>query len=169
MTNFDKLTYSAFIQQDEEGIFCVYFPTLFLESGWEYPLTRGETKYKAIQNAKKDLAYALAGILYDNEELPEPFPLNSNDLSKEMELVEIETSFEPYAEEIKEHLQGRHWHIDYSNDDYITIFEAIGFKNEQGMWDIYFEDSLLFTVKFYSEAEEKFSQYVENIILKKSK
>lgn len=169
MTNFGKLTYPAFIQQEEKEIFCVYFPTLFLKSGWEYPLTKGETKCKAIQNAKKDLAYTLAGILYDNEELPEPSLLNSNDLSKEMELVEIETSFELYAKEIKEHLKGRHWHIDYYNDDDIPIFGAIGFKNQQGMWDIYFEDSLLFTVKFYSEAEDKFSQYVENVILKKSK
>ena len=168
MTNFDKLTYPAFIQQDEEGIFCVYFPTLFFESGWEYPLTRGETKYKAIQNAKKDLAYTLAGILYDNEELPEPLSLNSNDLSKEMELVEIETSLELYAEEIKEHLKGRHWHIDYYNDDDIPIFGAIGFKNEKDMWDIYFEDSLLFTVKLHSEAEEKFNQYAENVLLKKT-
>lgn len=165
MINFGKLTYPAFIQQDEEGLFCVYFPTVFFESGWEYPLSKGETKYRAIQNAKKDLAYSLAGILYDNDELPEPSTLNSNDLSKEIEFIEIETSFEPYAEEIKEHLKGRHWHIDYYNDDDIPTFGAIGFKNEQGMWDIYFEDSLLFTVKFYYEAEDKFGQYVENVIL----
>lgn len=189
MVNLDRLIYPAFIQQDDEGIFCVYFPTLFLENGWEYPLTRRETRHKAIQDAKKDLAYTLAGILYDNVELPEPSYLNRNDLSEGMELVEIETSFEPYAEEIKEHLKGRHWHITYydeENDDYI---EAIGYKNEQGMWDIYFEDfstkveydnfdspnqkklkypmdPLLFSVKFYSDAEEKFSQYVENVILK---
>lgn len=89
MVNFDRLTYPAFIQQDEEGLFCVYFPTVFLEDGWEYPLSKGETKYKALQNAKKDLACSLAGILFDNEELPEPATLNSNDLSKEMEFVEI--------------------------------------------------------------------------------
>ncbi|MBA9025066.1 type II toxin-antitoxin system HicB family antitoxin [Peribacillus huizhouensis] len=74
MINSDKLVYPAFIQQDDEGIFCVYFPTLFPESRWDFPLTRGKTKLKAIKSAKKDLAYSLAGILYDNEELPEPIP-----------------------------------------------------------------------------------------------
>lgn len=132
MVNSDKLVYPAFIQQDDEGIFGVYFPTLFPESGWDFPLSRGETKREAIKNAKKDLAYSLAGILYDNEELPEPIPIQSNHLSQGMELIEVETSLEPYAEEIEEHLKGRHWHICYyveENDDFI---EAIGYKNDQG-------------------------------------
>jgi hypothetical protein len=42
----------------------------------------------------------LAGILYDNEELPEPTSINNNDLSEGMELMDIETSFKPYAAEI---------------------------------------------------------------------
>ncbi|MEH7484567.1 type II toxin-antitoxin system HicB family antitoxin [Neobacillus drentensis] len=186
MVNSDKLVYPAFIQQDDEGIFCVYFPTLFPESGWDFPLSRGDTKREAIKNVKKDLAYSLAGILYDNEELPEPIPIKSNHLSQGMELIEVETSFEPYAEEIEEHLKGRHWHICYyveENDDFI---EAIGYKNDQGTWDIFFEycsedeieifdsfykkDSdypLLFTVKLRTEAEEKFNQFVEDVILKR--
>ncbi|WNS75695.1 type II toxin-antitoxin system HicB family antitoxin [Bacillus sp. DTU_2020_1000418_1_SI_GHA_SEK_038] len=182
----DKLVYPAFIQQDDEGIFCVYFPTLFPESGWDFPLSRGETKREAITNAKMDLAYSLAGILYDNEELPEPITIQRNHLSQGMELIEVETSFDPYAEEIEEHLKGRHWHICYyveKNDDFI---EAIGYKNDQGTWDIFFEycskdeieifDSFykknpdypyLFTVKLRTEAEEKFNQFVEDVILKR--
>lgn len=184
MLNSDKFVYPAFIQQDDEGMFCVYFPTLFPESGWDFPLSQGETKREAIKNAKKDLAYSLAGILYDNEELPEPISIQSNHLSNGIELIEVETSFAPYADEIEEHLKGRHWHISYyveENDDFI---EAIGYKNDQGTWDIFFEycsedeikifDSLykknpdyplLFTVKLRSEAEEKFKQFVEDVIL----
>lgn len=189
MVNPDKLVYPAFIQQDDEGIFGVYLPTLFSESGWDFPLTRGETKRKAIQDAKKDLAYALAGILYDNEELPVPIPINSNDLSEGMKLIDIETSFEPYAEEIQEHLKGRHWHITYYDEEKYGSIEAIGYKNEQGMWDIFFShcsyindleisDScrkknpdfpLLFTVRLNAEAEEKFNQFVEDVILKRKK
>ena len=186
MLNLEKLVYQAFIQQDDEGVFGVYFPTLFPESGWDFPLSQGKTKSEAIQDAKKDLAYFLAGILYDNEELPEPIAINSNELSKGIELINIETSFEPYAKEIKKHLKGRHWHITYYDEENEDFIEAIGYKNEQGMWDIFFEhcsednnevfDSfckknpdypLLFTVKLRIEAEEKFNQFVESVILKR--
>jgi len=132
----------------------------------------------------------LAGILYDNEELPEPIPIQRNHLSKGMDLNDIETSLEPYAEEIQEHLKGRHWHICYYVEENDELVEAIGFKNDQEMWDIFFEDyseedeveifdssykknpeypdyPLLFTVKFRSEAEEKFNLFVENVILKR--
>jgi predicted RNase H-like HicB family nuclease len=181
MINKNKFVYPAFIQVDDEGMYGVYFPTLFPEAGWDYPLSRGETKRIAINNAKEDLACSLAGILYDNEELPEPIPIESNQLTEGMELIDIETSFEPYAVEIQEHLKGRHWHIGYyiqENDQYI---EAIGFKNDQGMWDIYYEDEdeenllnknprdsdrPLFTVKSHTEAEEKFKEYVETVFLK---
>jgi predicted RNase H-like HicB family nuclease len=191
MVNPDKLVYPAFIQQDDDGIFCVYFPTLFPEFGWDFPLSRGKTKRKAIQDAKKDLAYTLAGILYDNEEIPEPIPIKSIDLSVGMELINIETSFEPYAEEIQEHLKGRHWHITYYGEENDDSIEAIGYKNEQGTWDIFFEycsendieifDSsckenpeypeypLLFTVKLRTEAEEQFNQFVEDVISKRKK
>lgn len=191
MVNSDKLVYPAFIQQDDKGIFCVYFPTLFPESGWDFPLSRGETKRKAILNAKKDLAYSLAGILYDNEELPEPIPIQRNQLSHGMELIAIETSFVPYAEEIKEHLKGRHWHIYYYVEEKDDFIEAIGYKNDLGTWDIFFDycsedeieifDSfckknpdypgypLLFTVKLRIEAEEKFYQFVEEVMLKRKK
>lgn len=179
LINSDKFVYPAFIQQEEEGMFCVYFPTLFPEHGWEFPLSRGKSKRIAIKNAQKDLAYSLAGILYDNEELPEPISIQSKDLSQGMELIEVETSFEPYADEIKEHLKGRHWHINYYVEETDDLIEAIGFKNDQGMWDIFYEgypeeeehpdDHLLFTVKFWTEAEEKFNQFVEEIILKRKK
>lgn len=179
MINSNKFVYPAFIQQEEEGMFCVYFPTLFPEHGWDYPLSRGTSKRIALKNAQKDLAYSLAGILYDNEELPEPIPIHGNNLSQGMELIEVETSFEPYADEIKEHVKGRHWHINYYVEDTDDFIEAIGFKNDQGMWDIFYEDyleeeehpddHLLFTVKFRTEAEEKFNQFVEEIILKQKK
>lgn len=191
MINSEKLVYPAFIQQDDEGMFCVYFPTLFHEFGWEYPLSRGKTKRIAIKEAKKDLAYSLAGILYDNEELPESIPIQINHLSQGMELIDVETSFEPYAKEIQEHLKGRHWHINYYDEDNDDFIEAIGYKNEQGTWDIFFEDCsegdieifdsfckknpaypdypLLFTVKLRTEAEEKFNQFVEEVILKRKK
>ncbi|MEK3990126.1 type II toxin-antitoxin system HicB family antitoxin [Robertmurraya sp. FSL R5-0851] len=177
--NCEKFVYPAFIQQDDDGVFGVYFPTLFSEAGWDFPLSRGETKRQAIKNAKKDLAYSLAGILYDNEDLPEPVPIQSKHLSKGMELIDIETSFEPYADEIQEHLKGRHWHIGYYVEEQSEYIEAIGFKNDQGMWDIFFEDfskeeenpeypekTLLFTVKTHSEAEEKFYHFVEEVFLR---
>ncbi|MBP3951867.1 type II toxin-antitoxin system HicB family antitoxin [Bacillus sp. YZJH907-2] len=155
-------------------MFCVYFPALFPESGWDYPLSRGKTRSLAIENAEKELACALAGFIYDNEKVPGPIPIPSNRLSKEMELIKIETSLEQYAEEIEEHLKGRHWHIGYYVEESDEYFEAIGFKNEQGNWDIFYseekEDSnevLLFTVKLESEAYEKFKQFVENLIIKR--
>jgi predicted RNase H-like HicB family nuclease len=177
MTNSERYVYPAFIQQDDEGMFEVYFPTLFPEAGWDYPLSRGETKRKAIKNAEKDLAYTLAGILYDNEELPEPVPIESKQLMEGMELIEIETSFEPYAGEIQEQLKGRHWHIGYYIEETEEYMEAIGFKNEHGMWDIFFEEfegdssagvqdpPLLFTVTSHIEAEEKFKRFVEEVLL----
>ncbi|WP_368298008.1 type II toxin-antitoxin system HicB family antitoxin [Cytobacillus firmus] len=178
MINSDKFVYPAFIQQYDEGMFCVYFPTLFPEQGWDFPLSRGKSKRIAIKNAQKDLAYSLAGMLYDNEELPEPIPIQSNHLSQGMELIEVETSFEPYADEIKEHLKGRHWHISYYVEEMDDFIEVIGFKNDQGMWDILYEDypeeedhpddTLLFTVKLRTEAEEKFNQFVEEVILKRT-
>jgi predicted RNase H-like HicB family nuclease len=186
LNNSDKLVYPAFIRQEGEGEFCVYFPTLFPEAGWDYPLSRGKTRRKAIKNAEKDLAYSLAGFLYDNEDLPEPIPIQSNQLSKGMDLIDVETSFEAYADEIQEHLKGRHWHIGYYVEENGEFIEAIGFKNDQGLWDIFFEDfneeeehksnnqnpeyqdyTLLFTVKLHSEAEEKFNQFVEDVILKR--
>lgn len=167
MVDFGKVVYPAFIQREEEGMFAVYFPTLFPEAGWDYPLSRGKTRRRAIKNAEKDLAFSLAGILYDNEELPEPIPIQSNQLSQGMEVIEVETSFDPYAEEILEYVKGRHWHIGYYVEENEEYIEAIGFKNDKGMWDVFFEDTLLFTVRLHSEAEEKFKQFVEDVILKR--
>jgi len=65
---FENVSYPSFIKQ-REGVFDVHFPTLLPEFGWENSLTSGQTKKAAIQNAKKALAYLLAGYLYDNEDL----------------------------------------------------------------------------------------------------
>ncbi|PLS15441.1 HicB family protein, partial [Bacillus sp. M6-12] len=54
MINFGKVIYPAFIQQEDEEMFCVYFPTIFPESGWDFPLSRGKTRRIAIKNAEKD-------------------------------------------------------------------------------------------------------------------
>ncbi|PEJ59328.1 HicB family protein [Bacillus sp. AFS002410] len=189
MVNFEKLVYPAFIKQDDEGRFGVYFPTLFPEFGWDFSLSAGVTKFEAIKNAKKDLAYSLAGILYDNESLPIPIPIQKELLTKGMELIDVETSFIPYSNEIKEHLKGRHWHIAYYIEEYEEEIEAIGYKNDRGEWDIFFgdyseeeealffdstykknspfpESIILFSVKLRSEAQEKFNQFVKNVILK---
>ncbi|KAB7672043.1 type II toxin-antitoxin system HicB family antitoxin [Bacillus sp. B1-b2] len=174
----NKYVFPAFLQKGE-GVFGVYFPTLFPEHGWEFPLSQGRTKSSAINAAQRELAYCLAGFLYDNEEIPSPIPIQKEQLSKGMEIIEVETSFEPYAEQIKEHLRGRHWHISYYDDKTNTSIEAIGFKNKQGMWDIYYiddqeeaendEQQLLFTVKHYKEAEEKFFHFVETKIVSNDK
>lgn len=106
-----------------------------------------------------------------------------------MELIDIETSFEPYAEEVQEHLKYRHWNITYYCEEKDDYFEAIGYKNEQGTWDIFFNDCpkdykklfdsfckknpddpndlFLFTVKLRADAEEKFFQLVEDVIAKR--
>ena len=184
-----KPVYSAFIKQQEEGDFGVYFPTLFPEDGWEYPLAEGATKLEAIKSAEKRLAFSLAGILYDNEDLPEPSIIQSEQLSEGMELIDIETTLSLYSDEIMENLKGRHWHISYYVEEFDENIEAIGYKNDQGEWDIFFEDYteeeetyffdssykkasewpyeyILFSVHSRSEAQDKFNQFVENVILK---
>ncbi|OXS76499.1 HicB family protein [Lysinibacillus sp. KCTC 33748] len=189
MLYFGELVYPAFIQQDADETYGVYFPTLFPENGWDIPLCWGKTKLIAIKNAEKDLAYSLAGILYDNEELPKPIPIQSNNLSQGMDLIHVKTSFEPYAEEIQEHLKNAHWHIDYYAEEYEERIEAIGYKNDQGKWDIQFGDyseeeeilffdsshrrnpewpfnMILFSVHTRSEAQEKFNQFVEKVVIK---
>jgi len=189
MVHFEKLVYPAIIKQEDEGGFGVYFPTLFPEFGWDFSLSEGITKSEAIKEAKKDLAYSLAGILYDNESLPKPIPIQNESLSMGMELIDVETSFNPYSDEIKEHLKGRHWHIINYIEEYEEEIEAIGYKNNQGNWDIFFgdyseeeesqffdssynknseypESIRLFSVKLRSEAQEKFNQFVKNVILK---
>ena len=87
-----KLVYPAFIKQHGAGDFGVYFPILFPKDGWEYPLTEGATKLEAINSAEKRLALSLAGILYDNEDLPEASITQSEHLSEGMEIVDIETT-----------------------------------------------------------------------------
>jgi len=187
--NFGELVYPAFIQKNDEETYDVYFPTLYTEGGWDSPTCWGETKLIAIKNAEKDLAYSLAGILYDNEELPKPIPIQSNDLSQGMDLIDVKTSFEPYAEEIQEDLKNRHWHISYYAEEYDEEIEAIGYKHDQGKWDIEFGDYskeeeilffdssnkrnpewpfniILFSVHTRSEAQEKFNQFVEKVVIK---
>lgn len=162
MIHFHNVTYPAFIKK-QDGTFGVYFPTLFPEHGADYPLATGHTQQHAIANAQKELAYTLAGMLYDNETLPPPMPFHCDDASQQY--IEMETSFEPYAEEINAHLRGRHWHIDYYDANDTTLFSAVGYKNENGQWDIYFNDALLFTVIRYAEAEKQFHYYAEHVLL----
>lgn len=125
MVNFEKFVYPAIVKQEVEGGFGVYFPTLFPNHGWEISISNGNTKYEAIKEAKKKLAFTLAGILDDNESLPKPIPIQSESISKGMELIEVETSFHPYYDEIKQHLKGRHWHITYYIEEHDEEIEAI--------------------------------------------
>jgi predicted RNase H-like HicB family nuclease len=182
-----KWKYPALIRQEKDGDFGVYFPTLFSGVGWHYPLSRGNTKEKAIEKAKKDLAYTIAGIIYDNDVVPEPVMIPTEQLSEDMEIIEIETCYEDYKKEIEEHLLGRHWHIDYWDEEF-GVISTFGFRNEQGTWNIYFSEHtsddkakfldkhykrtsnssnewLLFTVKSRSEAEEKVYNFIENVLL----
>lgn len=179
--------YPAFIRREKDGDFGVYFPTLFSDTGWEFPLSRGNTKDKAIKEAKKDLAYVIAGILYDNDAVPESVIIPNDQISEDMEVIEIETCYEDYKKEIDEHLQGRHWHIDYWDEEHSAI-STIGFRNEFGTWNIYFNEPtsvdearildqnykrtsnspnewLLFTVRSRSEGEEKVYHFIENVLL----
>ncbi|MEK4521404.1 type II toxin-antitoxin system HicB family antitoxin [Psychrobacillus sp. FSL W7-1457] len=130
---FENVVYPAFIKQEES--FNIHFPTLLPKHGWETPLSYGPTKKEAIQNAKKALAYLLAGALYDNEDLPSQGQIPTNLVTEEMELVFIKTSYSDYAKEIEEHLPFRHWHI-YFNRDENSDFQAVAYKNRQGLWDV---------------------------------
>jgi predicted RNase H-like HicB family nuclease len=182
-----KWKYPAFIRREKDGDFGVYFPTLFSDVGWEYPLSRGNTKNKAIKEAKKDLAFTIAGIIYDNDIVPEPVTIPKEQLTDEMEVIEIETCFEDYKHEIEENFRLRHWHIDYWDKEYGSI-STIGFQNELGTWSIYFSEEtsieeenvldkhykrtsnspnewLLFTVNSRSEAEQKVYDFIENVLL----
>ncbi|MGE7624528.1 hypothetical protein ACQKMD_16175 [Viridibacillus sp. NPDC096237] len=127
---FENIVYPAFIKQEEES-FGIHFPTLLPDYGWETNLSSGPTKKEAIQNAKKALAYLLAGALYENENLPSQAPIPANLVTEEMELVFIKTSYSDYVKEIEEHLPGRHWHI-YFNRDEKSDFLAVAYKNKQG-------------------------------------
>lgn len=131
---FENIVYPAFIKQNEEG-FGVHFPTLFPEQDWKFYRSLGQTKDEAILNAKKDLAYFLAGVLYDNEELPGQVNIPSDLVTVEMELVWISTSYSDYAKEIEEHLLGRHWHIDFNRDEE-SEYKAVAYKNKQGHWEV---------------------------------
>lgn len=95
-----KWKYPAFIRQEKGGEFGVYFPTLFSDVGWDYPLSRGNTKDKAIEKAKKELAYTIAGIIYDNDVAPNPVTISTEHLSEDLEVIEIETYCEDYKKEI---------------------------------------------------------------------
>lgn len=172
---FENIVYPAFIKQ-EEG-FGIHFPTLLPKYGWETPLSSGPTKKEAIQNAKKALAYLLAGDLYDNEDLPSQAHIPANLVTEEMELIFIKTSYSDYAKEIEEHLHFRHWHI-YFNRDEKSDFQAVAYKNRQGLWDVKVDGDLpiemaqekliqlrptypvICTVRRRGEAEEVFDSLV---------
>lgn len=183
----NKWKYPAFIRREKNGDFGVYLPTLFSDVGWEYPLSRGNTKDKAIEEAKRDLAFTIAGIIYDKDVVPEPIIIPKEQLSDDMEVIEIETCYEDYKNEIEENLRLRHWHIDYWDEENGSI-STIGFQNDRGSWDIYFSEEtsvieeeildqlykrtsdsskewLLFTVNSRSEAEEKVYHFIENVLL----
>lgn len=173
---FENVVYPAFIKQEEE-IFGIHFPTLLPENGWEYYLTSAPTKKEVIQNAKKALAYLLAGYLYDNEDLPSQAPIPAKLVTEEMELIFIKTSYSDYANEIEEHLPGRHWHINF-NRDWDSDFIAVAYKNKQGLWDVRVDGDLpiemgpekllqlcptypvICTVRRRVEAEEAFDSFV---------
>ncbi|WP_239431798.1 type II toxin-antitoxin system HicB family antitoxin [Sporosarcina sp. ACRSL] len=176
---FENVAYPAFIKQEEEG-FGIHFPTLLPEFGWEYPLCSATTKKEAIQRAKKELAYLLAGVLYDNEELPSQSHIPADRVTEEMELVFITTSYSDYAKEIDEHLPWRHWHI-YFNRDMSSDFQAVAYKNDQGYWDVRVDGHLpialeqkkllqlcptypvICTVRCRVEAEEAFDRFVRRV------
>ncbi|MGE7926068.1 type II toxin-antitoxin system HicB family antitoxin [Viridibacillus arvi] len=173
---FENVVYPAFIKKEEE-IFGIHFPTLLPDYGWEDYLVSGPSKKEAIQNAKKALAYLLAGALYDNEDLPNQAPIPTNLVTEEMELVFIKTSYSNYAREIEEHLPGRHWHISF-NRDWGSDFQAVAYKNTQGFWDVKVDGDLpieleqekllqlcptypvICTVRRRVEAEEAFDSFI---------
>ncbi|MCZ8541889.1 type II toxin-antitoxin system HicB family antitoxin [Psychrobacillus psychrodurans] len=177
---FGNVVYPAFIKQ-EEG-FGIHFPKLLSKYGWETPLSYGPTKKEAIQNAKKTLAYLLAGALYDNEDLPSQAHIPATLVTEEMELIFIKTSYSDYAKEIEEHLHFRHWHI-YFNRDEKSDFQAVAYKNRQGLWDAKVDGDLpiemaqekliqlcptypvICTVRRRDEAEEAF----DNLVLRVKK
>lgn len=142
---FENVVYPAFIRQEEES-FGVHFPTLLPDYGWEVCLSSGSTKEEAIQNAKKALAYLLAGALYDNEDLPSQAPIPANLVKEEMELVFIKTSYSDYAKEIEDHLPGRHWHIYFKRDEQ-SEFRAVAYKNKLGFWDVKVDGDLPIKIK----------------------
>ncbi|MGN4123461.1 type II toxin-antitoxin system HicB family antitoxin [Lysinibacillus sphaericus] len=177
---FENVVYPAFMKRDNEE-YGVYFPTLLPEFGWEYSLSSGRTKQEAIEKAKKDLAYLLAGALYDNEELPSNAPIPAEFVTEEMELVFIKTSYSDYAEELEEHLPWRHWHIYFNRDD--PDFQAVAYKNKHGLWDVKIDYlpteveqekllricptyPLICTVRLRTEAEEAFDSFVRKIVEK---
>jgi len=125
MINFEKFIYPAIMKQEVDGDFGVYFPTFFPKHGWEIPLSNGKTKFEAIKEAKKELAFSLAGILDDNESIPKPIPIQIESISNGMELIEVETSFQPYDDEIKQHLIGRHWHMTFFIEEHEEEIEVI--------------------------------------------
>ena len=150
------------------------------EHGWEFPLCYGPTKTEAIQNAKRALAYLLAGDLYDNEDLPSQEPIPASLVTEEMELVFIKTSYRDYAKEIEEHLPGRHWHINFNRESE-SDFLAVAYKNKQGLWDVRVDGDLpikmepekllklcptypvVCTVRRRVEAEEGFDSFVRKV------
>ncbi|MGG0665610.1 type II toxin-antitoxin system HicB family antitoxin [Viridibacillus arvi] len=176
---FENVVYPAFIKQ-EEGSFGIHFPTLLPDYGWENYLVSCPSKKEVIQNAKKALAYLLAGALYDNEDLPNQAPIPANLVTEEMELVFIKTSYSDYAKEIEEHLPGRHWHICFNRDEK-SDFRAVAYKNKQGFWDVKVDGDLpigmeqvkllqlcpkypvICTARLRVEAEEAFDSFILRI------
>jgi hypothetical protein len=139
------------------------------------PVVVGINEREAEQEAKKFLALTLGAMLEEGKTLPEPKPSQNFKLKTNEKAVSLGVKLSDYEER---HLANQHWHIIY--DQY---FEAMGFKNEQGTWDIFYDDFqepglfpagnerdadfgiLLFQVDSYDEAYEKFYQWVKIVLL----
>ena len=149
-----KWKYPAFIRRGEDGDFGVYFPTLLGEVGWEYPLSTGTSKDKAIQEAKKKLAYVIASIIFDNDPVPDPVRIPHDHLSGNMELIEIEARFQN---------EFGTWNIyfDEPASDEETRFLDLNYKRIENFPNGW----LLFTVNSKSEGEQKVHHFIENVLL----
>ncbi len=176
---FEDVTYPAFFKKDghEYGL---HFPTLLPDYGWEIPICTGLTKKEVIQHGKKRLTFLIAGRLHDNEELPSQEPIPIHLRTEDMELIFLKTAFNKFAKELEEHLPWRHWHIYFNRDD-SSDFQAVAYKNKQGLWKVVVDGELpvniqldkllhlcptypvICTVRRRVEAEEVFDQFVRDL------
>lgn len=175
---FENIAYPAFIER-EAGKYGIYFPTLLPDAGWRYPVSAHSSKQEAIKEAKKHLAYLLAAILYDNEDLPTNSPIPVELVTKHMELISLKPPYTDYAEEIEAYLTCRHWHSDF-NRDYHSEVKAVAYKHKNGLWDVKDDGSpievkkekllqlcptflLICRVQRRAEAEEAFDRFVRKL------
>ncbi len=178
-------TYPAVFEDTGKGVVNVYFPGFFPQYPDMPPVTHGATVQAALAKAKEYLALFLAGKEEDNEALPVPQPAGKLRCKRNQTVVLVEVCMPEYRELIEQDMVGRHWHIGYYEHGH--DIEAVGYKNEEGDWDIYldcvgakYDDlfssdhprndyyggvPLLFKARIYDEAAEKFKGWVENVFL----